>query len=312
MLPGILVFSRCAGAMTRAAKLLPASALLWLCSATQVLAWGHTSAASPFDFGAVSTGSSVTHTITFNFDRTTTISTILVMTQGVSGKDFQSQADDSNSTRCAGHTFNSGDTCTVDVTFGPLAPGLRIGEVQLLNPNGKSVATAYISGWGLGAMLVSGTPKIGTLAGIDNTPGYNYDPDSNIVSTSNQLNAPLGVVTDLDGNIYIADSKNRVIRQVTPTGTINTVAGVQGQSPSGCQALVDAPALTAVAFDQPGGGMAIDAAGNLIVGDYRLHCVYRINLKAETITTILGQGGPDDEVDDVPGPAKEVELPRVG
>ena len=66
------------------------------------------------------------------------------------------------------------------------------------------------------------------------------------------------------------------------------------------------------AFDQPGGGMAIDATGHLIVGDHGLHCVYSIDLRAGTISTILGQGGPDDTTDDVPGPAAEVELARVG
>ena len=311
MLPGIRVFSRCASAMKRASMPLLALIILALFSTIRASASNQGSYPAPFDFGPVSTGSFVTHTITFGFRRPTAISTVSVVTQGATGKDFQPQADDSSSTLCAGHTFNSGDTCDVDVTFSPLELGLRIGEVQLLNGSGNPVATAYVRGWGLGAILVSGKPAIGTIAGIDNSPGYNFDPDSNVAATSNQLNAPVGVVTDVDGNIYIADWKNRVIRKVTSTGTISTVAGVQGQSPSGCQALVNAPALTTPAFDQPSGGMAIDAAGNLIVGDYALHCVYKIDLKAETITTILGQGGPDDEVSDVPGPANEVELPHV-
>jgi sugar lactone lactonase YvrE len=312
MLSGTGVLSWCASAVKRSSKLVSGLAFLGLMSASHAYPVNPVSAPPPFDFGAVQAGTTINHTITFAFHGPTTIGAVSVVAQGVDGKDFQPQANDSSSTLCAGHSFSAGDTCDVDVSFSPLATGRRIGQVQLLNGSGTPLATAYISGWGLGAILVSGSSSISTVAGVDNTPGYNYDPDSNPTATANQLNAPLGVVTDLDGNIYIADSENRVIRKVTPDGTISTVAGVQGQSPNGCQPLVNAPALTTPAFEQPGGGMAIDAAGNLIVGDHDLHCVYRVNLRDETITTILGQGGPDDGVGEVPGPAREVELPRVG
>ena len=40
-----------------------------------------------------------------------------------------------------------------------------------------------------------------------------------------QLNAPLGVFVDSEGNLLIADSGNQAIRKVTPGGIIVTVAG---------------------------------------------------------------------------------------
>ena len=308
MLPGIGVFAR----RSAATKVLAAAMFCWLAVAGNSRAWAQVTAPSPYDFGAVPAASTSTHSFTFSFTSAATVGSVSVVTEGISGKDFQPQANDTSATLCAGHSFTSGNSCTVHVSFSPLGPGRRIGQIQLLDGSGHPLATTYLSGWGQGALLVSGSPTVSTIAGIDNTSGYNYDPVSNTIATSNTLNGPRGVVTDLNGNIYVADSGNKIIREITPSGTISTVAGVQGQTPSACQALVNAPASTTPAFNLPGGGMAIDAAGNLIVGDYGLHCVYRINLQSETITTILGQGGSDDSVSDVPGWASEVELARVG
>ncbi len=312
MLPGIGSFSLLLSAIKRASKLLPAVAIAGFFAASHVAAWGQVSAPGPYNFGAVPANTSSTHTLTFTFTGSATVGSVSVVTEGVSGKDFQPQANDPSTTLCAGRSFNSGGTCTVDVTFSPLAIGRRIGEIQLSDGSGNRLATAYLSGWGQGALLVSGSLMTSTIAGIDNTPGYNYDPASNTGATTNELNSPRGVVTDLNGNIYIADAGNRVIRQVTPSGIISTVAGIAGQAASSCQALVNAPALSTAAFAEPGGGMAIDAAGNLIVGDLGLHCVYSINLQAETITTIMGQAGPDDTDGYVPGKASGVELSAVG
>jgi hypothetical protein len=41
-----------------------------------------------------------------------------------------------------------------------------------------------------------------------------------------QLNAPSACATDSNGNLFIADTANHVIRKVNPSGTISTVAGV--------------------------------------------------------------------------------------
>ena|ERR1700676_551907 len=44
-------------------------------------------------------------------------------------------------------------------------------------------------------------------------------------ATDAQLNAPSALAMDSGGNLYIADTNNNVIRQVTPDGVITTVAG---------------------------------------------------------------------------------------
>ena len=44
-------------------------------------------------------------------------------------------------------------------------------------------------------------------------------------ATSAELADPVGVAVDASGNLYIADENNQRIREVTPGGTISTVAG---------------------------------------------------------------------------------------
>ena len=319
MLPGTRVTQRYSCVYRTSKLLFLLLALLFAGSGATLM--GQVTPPPAYNFGPVSAGSTATQTLTFNFTASATIGSVSVVTQGAADKDFQSVANDPSATLCAGRSFGSGDSCTVDVTFSPLALGLRIGAVELLDGGGGVLAIAYISGWGQGALLVSGTAKVSTIAGIDNVEGYNYSP-SNTIATNNRFDNPTGIIADPDGNVYIADWFNRIIRKVTPDGTISTIAGVQGQSPLSCQALSNAPAASTPAFDRPGGGMAIDATGNLIVGDQGLHCVYRIDLRTgtmSTVSTILGTDETNDQcavdeftTDGVPGPAEGVEVTCVG
>jgi sugar lactone lactonase YvrE len=62
---------------------------------------------------------------------------------------------------------------------------------------------------------------ISTLAGTG-TPGYSGD---NGPAGEATLNFPTDVAVGPDGSVYICDSRNHVIRKVTPQGVISTVAG---------------------------------------------------------------------------------------
>ena len=119
---------------------------------------------------------------------------------------------------------------------------------------------------------------IGTVAGSGST-GYSGDggPAANA-----QLNGPQGVAVDAAGNLYIADTENNLIREVTPAGLIATVAGnsVAGYSGDGGQA-------TSAQIGNPV-GVAVDAAGNIFTVDAsnRVRQVYPNGL----IATIAGNG----------------------
>jgi len=80
-------------------------------------------------------------------------------------------------------------------------------------------------------------------------------------ATVSPLNAPQGVAADGNGNLYIADTANNRIRQVTPDGVIHTIAGDGVAGFSG-----DGAAATSAQISSPL-GLLVDGAGDLYFAD---------------------------------------------
>ncbi len=118
-----------------------------------------------------------------------------------------------------------------------------------------------------------------TLAG-DGVAGFRDGPASLA-----RFNAPIGLVVDAAGNVYVADTYNDRIRRIGSDGTVSTVAG--GERP-GYQ---DGPGATA-RFDTPT-GLARDALGNLWVADLRNNAIRKVSPLGEVTT--LTRTGPDDD-----------------
>jgi len=140
-------------------------------------------------FGAVSAGSrSAAQVYNFDIGAGTTVGSVGVLTEGVSGKEF---ADAGGST-CIAQTYGSVTICSVNVSFTPRGSGQRTGAAVLYDALGNPLAVAYLSGTGVEAQtgFVPGTTtQLGT-----------------------QLSGPSGVAVDGSGNIYIADTgNNRVV-----------------------------------------------------------------------------------------------------
>jgi serine/threonine protein kinase, bacterial len=95
------------------------------------------------------------------------------------------------------------------------------------------------------------------------------------------------IVRDSNGDYFVSDSGNNVIRKVTVAGVVTTFAG--GGSPGGSAVgFVDGQG-TAAKFSAPF-GLAIDAADSIYVADYNNQAIRKISA-AGVVTTLAG-GGP--------------------
>ena len=108
---------------------------------------------------------------------------------------------------------------------------------------------------------------ITTVAGTG-ISGYNGD---NIAATAAQLSQNWGIAADAAGNIFIADQSNHRVRKVNTVGIITTIAGSDSIGNSG-----DGGPATDARIESPV-GIAVDAAGNVYVGDYNNNRVRRID-----------------------------------
>jgi len=92
---------------------------------------------------------------------------------------------------------------------------------------------------------------------------------------------PDGVAVDTNGNVYVGDSCNDMIRKITSTGVVTTLAG------SGTAGFVNGTG-TAASFFEPG-GVAVDSSGNVYVGDVGNSVIRKIT-PGGVVTTLAGSG----------------------
>ena len=76
-------------------------------------------------------------------------------------------------------------------------------------------------------------------------------PSTGIQATAAGLSLPAGVAFDTSGNLFLADQNDHIIREVSVTGIMTTIAGTGEQGFSGdngfaTSALLDSPAGVAV------------------------------------------------------------------
>jgi predicted outer membrane repeat protein len=140
-----------------------------------------------------SEGCGETTALTFNFNEPgTTLAAPQVVTQGNAGLDFS-----------LGSYNCTASSCTVNVKFTPLAPGLRSGAIQFLDTGGNIVSTQYISG-------------------VGQSPAIAFNPVSPTTLNLTGPQNPAGVAVDAQGNIYVADYRGRMVWKYAPGATAPT------------------------------------------------------------------------------------------
>jgi uncharacterized protein (TIGR03437 family) len=116
-----------------------------------------------------------------------------------------------------------------------------------------------------------------------------------------KLNKPFSIALDAYGDLFIADTENEVLREVTPDGIINTIAGTP--TTTGFQ---DGPALQAK-FSSPS-GIAIDASGSIYIADKSNFRIRKL-LPSGNVVSVAGNGSPGYSGNNVAATSAEFYFP---
>ncbi len=144
----------------------------------------------------------------------------------------------------------------------------------------------------------AGAQNISTLAGSLSS-GFTGDGGA---ATDAQLFHPKGMATDDSGNVYIADADNNVIRKVSPSGVISTIAGYPAGGFSG-----DGGLAVYAGLSRPN-CVVIDPMHNIYISDADNQRIRKIDT-AGVIHTIVGNGTPGFTGDGGAATAAEINYP---
>lgn len=163
-------------------------------------------------------------------------------------------------------------TVSYEPASGWVAPGNQ--SVNIL-ANQLTVTNGLYTGLGYYFTTIAGT--VGSSAFADGT------------GAAALFDTPVGLCVDVNGNLYIADTGNSVIRKLTPTTNgwlSSTIAGLAGH-PGNADG-----ANSQARFDYPS-GVAVDTNGNLYVADQVNSTVRKMTTDGTnwTVSTIAGSAG---------------------
>ncbi len=145
----------------------------------------------------------------------------------------------------------------------------------------------------------SATGIISTIAGNgfangNGTGSYNGD---GIAATSAKLNFPYAVAFDASGDMYIPDSANQRVREVTavggvitPASIISTFAGTGNAGATPCTAV---PVAANQADVWSPSGVAVDAAGNVYIAETQNAAIRKVSAATGLISTLAENGCGD-------------------
>ncbi len=199
-----------------------------------------------------------------------------------------------------GQTVNVGLNATLAVNAAGTAPFTYQWKKDSVNVSGGTAATLVLTGVqaaqaGSYTVVVTNTAGSATslpaVLVVDSNVGYTFTTMAGMAGVSGaadgtgaaaRFNNPTGVAVDPTGNVYLTDYYNHVVRRVTPTGGVTTVAGHTGIS--GTQNGIG----TAAFFSYPT-GLALDPTGaTLFVVDQGNSAIRKIVVSSGAVTTFAG------------------------
>jgi len=186
-------------------------------------------------------------------------------------------------------------------TIGYSGDGGPATAAKLSYPVGVDVDAAgnlYIAEWNNHCVRMVNTSGVITTVAGNGFTGYSGDGGP---ATAARLTFPYGVVTDRDGNIFIADGGNHRIRMVDTDGIITTVAGSGEAGYSG-----DGGPAIAAQLNYPS-RVGVDDGGNLYIVDRSNRRIRKVDTNG-IITTVAGNGLGGMETSGEGGPAVAANL----
>lgn len=158
---------------------------------------------------------------------------------------------------------------------------LAIPKPNIQYPDGNKT---YIVGSAINPLTPTNTG--GPVAGngqvmVTTFAGTGYAGSTDGIGTEATFYHPTGIVTDLDGNVYVADQHEHRIRKITPEGVVTTLAG------NGWNISKDGIG-TEASFNGPT-GLAIDADGYLYVAEREGLKIRKIS-PTGLVSTLAGSG----------------------
>jgi sugar lactone lactonase YvrE len=223
--------------------------------------------------GSTAVGVAESGTLNAAFNAAETLGSVSVVT----GAGLYSNAGTGS---CTAGSNAVGSSCTVNLGLTPAMPGVAAGSVVLTDSTGAVVATADISGVGLGAGLTVDPGVVSPFSsGYSSPTGAAIDNQGNLFFADSKLNevlevpvgassaaavsiaggfsAPTGVAVDGAGNVFVADTGNNQIVEIpfvngafkTPATLISSSANVAGKT-------LSSPA-----------GVTVDSLGNVYIAD---------------------------------------------
>lgn len=182
--------------------------------------------------------------------------------------------------------------------------GTYASSITGLTPNTTYYLRAYATylnatAYGAAIQFNTGSDQSTTTGQVSTFAGATAGGFLDGMGTAALFQDPMGIATDVAGNVYVADSYNSAIRKITTDGKVTTLAG------NGNLGLVDGNAETAQ-FYSPS-GLAVDAAGNVYVADRGNNAIRKVT-PTGTVTTLAGSG--DAGYADGTGAAATFNTPR--